>query len=405
MIKIRHVLFFLLVSLVALGLLDSPGTFDVNKWMEWLHNVETYGIVSGFKVNHEAYPPLSSSILFIVAKVSRLFQVDVFIGFKLSLAVFLLLTSIAFFIWTKNLFITTLMQLTLILNSMALGYIDIYFAPTLILSLWALKTRNLLLFTVLFSITCLIKWQPIIIAPFFLIYILNIKKKEDWKQIDFKSFMKLVLFPFLLIFAFVLYIFGSELLRALERAISDPFLSGLALNFNWVLTYLLHIFYPDTFGSLAEGHWELIMTNDLRIVALPRLIFFALYTVAFVALLKRNKTFENVILYSLAGFLAYFMFNTGVHENHLFLASILAIILFWIDRSYLSAFVIWSLIANINLFIFYGVDGKGISLSRFLGVDFTFLFSIIIVLLFVAFFAKATGKKIFVRHLTRDKYR
>jgi len=389
----QHVLLFVLVSLMALSLLRSPGASDVVVWIEWLHNTDTRGIVAGYEAGHEMYPPLSSVILFIVAKVSRLFQVDVFLGFKLSVAAFLLLTSFAFFKWTGSLLITTLLQLVLILNSTVLGYIDIYFAPALVLSLWALQARNLPLFTVLFSTACLIKWQPIIIAPFALIYILNVKGIDDWKQIDFKGLTKSVLLPLLLLLLVILSIFGLEPVRAFGRALAEDDLSGGGLNFNWVLTHLLHTFSPETFGGFIEGHWGVILTRDLRVIALPMLMFFASYAVTSVALLRREKTFENVILYSLIGYLAYFTFNTGVHENHLFVASILVAVLLWIDRNYLLTFVIWSLAANINLFIFYGVDGKGLSFSRVVGLDVAVLFSVLNVLLFIMFFAAAIRKR------------
>jgi heme/copper-type cytochrome/quinol oxidase subunit 3 len=58
------------------------------------------------------------------------------------------------------------------------------------------------------------------------------------------------------------------------------------------------------------------------------------YAVAVFAFMKREKTLTNLIRYSLAGYLAYFIFNTGVHENHLFLAAILSSILCWQDRSH-----------------------------------------------------------------------
>jgi len=391
--KTQLIFLFLLTNLAALSLLHAPGASDVGVWMEWLRNVDTYGIASGYEANHESYPPLSSVILFVVAKVSRLLQVDTFMGFKLSVAAFLLLTSLVFFKWTGSLLFTTLLQFALILNSTALGYIDVYFAPALILSLWALQRRNLLLFTVLFSTSCLIKWQPMIIAPFLLFYILNVNRMENWKQIDYKSLMKFVLLPLLLVLALVLSVFGLEPIRAFGRALVEDDLSGNALNFNWVLTHLFHTFYPHIFGDLVDGHSIVILTRDLRIVAVPQLMLFVLYAVTFVAFLRREKTFENVILYSLIGYLAYFMFNTGVHENHLFLASILAAILLWIDRSYSLTFVIWSLIANMNLFIFYGIDGRGLPFSRVVGVDFAFLFSIVNVLVFVMFFAAAIRRQ------------
>jgi hypothetical protein len=76
-----------------------------------------------------------------------------------------------------------------------------------------------------------------------------------------------------------------------------------------------------------------------------------------------------------------------VHENHLFLAAILSAVLFWEDGRYLSTFVIWSLASNVNLIVFYGISGTGLSFSRVIGVDVALLFSILNMLLFAASFS------------------
>lgn len=389
----QYLLLFALVGLIALSFLHSPGATDVSAWMRWVHNVDTHGIVSGYAANEEMYPPLSSVVLLIVAKASRLFRVDAFVGLKLSLGAFLLLTTIVFLKWTGSLPLAAMLMSALILNSMALGYIDVYFAPLLILSLWALQARKLLLFTVLFSASCLTKWQPMIIAPFALVYILDIKSLGHWKEIDFGSLIRLVLVPVLLVLAVVLSVFGFEPIRAFGLALVEDDLSGTALNFNWVLTYVLHTFYPSTFGGLEDGQATVILTHDPRVVVIPKLVFFILYAWMLVAQWRREKSFENLIFYSLMGCLAYFMFNTGVHENHLFLATILAAVLACIDRKYLPAFVIWSLVANMNLVVFYGIDGKGLPFSRVVGLDVSVLLSVLTLLLFVVFFAVAVREK------------
>jgi ABC-type transport system involved in multi-copper enzyme maturation permease subunit len=72
--------------------------------------------------------------------------------------------------------------------------------------------------------------------------------------------------------------------------------------------------------------------------------------------------------------------------------SILAAVLFWRQREHLSTFIICALAANANLFIFYGVDGKGLPISRVVGVDLAFPLSLLNVLLFFALFSMAVLK-------------
>jgi hypothetical protein len=308
-----------------------------------------------------------------------LFHIEEFGGIKLFIIIFHCLTSLIFWLWTKNIFITIILHFSLLLNSVALGYIDIFFAPTLILSIWAIKEQKLIFFTLFYSIACLTKWQPIIIAPFIVLYILNIKQVNQWKQVDFKNILLKVVFPAISLIIITLYVFGFiPILSSFKKALSHGFLSGNALNFNWILTHLLHVFYPERFGALIEGQAELIITRSLIITLVPKLLFFLFYTMTLVSFFRRNKTFETMINFSLIGNLAYFIFNTGVHENHLFLITILSIILFCLSRNYLFLMMVCIIISNINLFVFYGIDGRGLKFSRVIAhrMDIALLLSI-----------------------------
>jgi hypothetical protein len=368
----------LLLLLLTVLFLNSHGTGDVNIFTRWANTADTYGLISGFKANAD-YPPFTMVILFCALKVSRLFGVETFGAIKLSILFFLCATSFVFWIWTRDILTTAILHLSLVLNSVALGYTDIYFAPTLVLSLWALKERRLTLFTVFYSIACLTKWQPLIIAPFILLYILNINHISQWKQIEFKKFFRGVLYPMLIILAIILAIFGFvDVLTAFIGGLSNVSLSGNALNFNWIVTHLLHVFFPAQFGGLIEGQAGAIDTMLLEIILVPKLLFLGSYTITFVTFFKRDKTFENVVIFSLLGYLAYFTFNTGVHENHLFLATILAVVLFWVNRRHLHTMLIVVLMSNIDMLLFYGIDGTGLHFPRVIGktIDIALVLSI-----------------------------
>ncbi len=172
---VQATLVVILGLLVTLSLVPSPGTGDVDTWQRWAHNADVLGIASGFKANRGDYPPYTSVILLGAVRSSRLLGVGTFGAVKFSIFLFLLLTSFVFWWGTRDFWITVILHLSLLLNSVALGYIDIFFAPSLILSIWAIKERKLILFTIFYSIACLTKWQPIILAPFIGVYILDIK--------------------------------------------------------------------------------------------------------------------------------------------------------------------------------------------------------------------------------------
>jgi hypothetical protein len=102
--------------------------------------------------------------------------------------------------------------------------------------------------------------------------------------------------------------------------------------------------------------------------------------------MKEEKTFKNLLLFSIIGHLSYFIFNTGVHENHLFIASALSLILFIIDRKYLPLTITIIIADNLNLFLFFGIDGKDFPFNRVIGVDITLIFAIIYLSTFLYFF-------------------
>jgi hypothetical protein len=183
----------------------------------------------------------------------------------------------------------------------------------------------------------------------------------------------------------VVTIFGVEFLMAFRRATSNPALSGNALNFNWISTHLLHVVYPDNFGGLIEGRFSPIGT-DLRLLAIPKLIFILVYALTFLAFLRQKKTFEKLLLYALLGYLTYFTFNTGVYENHLFPATLLAACLLWLDRNHLPTFVIWSLFANLNLFLAFRLTGKESGYLHIGDINTILMSSILEVLFFSWFF-------------------
>lgn len=379
----QRVTLIILFALITLSFFYSPGTGDVKIWIKWIKVVDASGPFEGFKAIQWDYPPLVAVIMFLIAKTAHIFSIDFFTALKLALALFLAVTSLIFWIWTRNPLITAIAHFSLLWNSLMLGYIDIFFAPFLVLSLWALKESKMATFTIFYSIACLIKWQPIIIAPFILLYILNISKISELKKIDYKTLMLNVLLPISIITIITIALFKTPFLMSFASAVNELYLSGDALNFGWIFTYLIRVFYPESFGPLIEGQATYIITRTLKVTIIPKILFFIFYATTFLSFFKREKGFESLIHYSLLGFLAYFTFNTGVHENHLFVPAVLAVILFFLNREHLvtSAYIL--IMSNINLIIFFGIDGMELKFSRVIGIDITLLLSLLNVVFFL----------------------
>lgn len=377
MTHLKAIFLFLLVSAIAFGFLHSLGTGDVGIQMEWNQNVETKGIIEGFRANNDSvyppYPPLNAAMFYYLGRLSRLSGVDAVTGFKFSCFSFLILSTVIFFWWTRNGFLAVIFELSLVLSSTAHGYTDIHMTPTLLLSLWALQKKRWVPFTLLFAISCLIKWQPLIIAPILLIYILDIQRWSDWRNVDFKGIGLRIVLPAVSIFLLVLSIFGTAFITAFNKAMHHDWFSCNALNFNWIITYFLKVFRPWSFGELSGGLLKWIRTEDMRIVVGAKLLFFSSYLLTSWQFFRRQKTFANLLLFSLLAYLSYFMFNTGVHENHLYLAVLFSALLAVYSKRFLPDFFFWSIAANANLYFFYGTAGLGVPFNRVAFIDITLL--------------------------------
>ena len=373
---------------VILLTLNSPGTSDMGIWLSWADNVDRQGLVNGFAANQADYPPLTSAILLGAVRLGEQVDVRPFVAIKLSIGLFLGLTTLAFWRWTRDLRAAVWMFLALLLNSMLLAYVDIYVAPALVLALWALKEGRLGLFSLCYTAACLTKWQPLIIAPFLLVYALGRRERRPALG---ATLLGLGLPAAALLGASLLIFHWGPVWQAFKASLGHQYLSGNALNANWIQTHLIRVFSPEAFGGLAEGRADLIITGDTRYTLIPRLVF-ALFYLAGLGLFlrRREKTFAGMLTFALLGFLAYFTFNPGVHENHLFVPAILAAALaFWAPERRLEMLIV-ALMFNINMYVFYGSSGPGLEFDRviFHQVDMALPLACINVLFFLYLGAK-----------------
>jgi hypothetical protein len=374
--------------LFALVLLRSPGTEDVNQyWMRWIEGVLKYGLIEGYRLNAGDYPPGSSVILLLVARIAATCSIDVFLSFKISLVVALLCSTLCYWSWTLDATLAGLLAFSLLLNGVALGYLDTYFAPTLILSLWALQRKKTGLFSLLFSVSCLIKWQPLIIAPFLLLQATSLSKGHgnDWRAIG-GVWLRLIA-PALGVILLAVVTFGYQPIAAsLHDALNHRFLSGNALNFNWLVTYLLRALHPEEYGAIVNGIvYSIDIDSSAGWVRAIKLVFILFYLGALWRFFKMRPSFGGVIECSLAGYLSYFIFNIGVHENHLFLATILAAIAAALARDKRLRAILIIALSNLNLITFYGLTGTAFPYSPVVGIDVSLIFAGANVLLFLFF--------------------
>ena len=252
-----------------------------------------------------------------------------------------------------------------------------------IAGLFFLQRGNLNLGFLLFAISCLTKWQPLIIAPFVCLYVLGNAKQ---RAVDKSSKLQTQIIPFALAAGIVglplFLIFGWKIFDSLHRAMTyHIFLSAYGLNLSWIHTWILHLAQPEKYGALQNGVIDIFQTRDFSVIWPEKILFYLTYAILLIAFVRQRKTFERLIVYSILGYMAYFVFNTSVHENHLFLVCCLGWILAFIDSGQLVRCINLSIAANANLFLFYGVFGQRLN-PVIAGLDITILFAVANICLF-----------------------
>ena len=376
----------LLINLVAVSFLFSPGTGDVSIWFRWMKEITSRGLVDGFSHTGTDYPPFAFFVLGGVVWIGQTFAVSQFVVLKCSLLFFLFATAACFYAFSRNLLLTAALEASVLVSSMGLGYLDILFAPFLIGGLFLLRQRHFNVGLLCYAASCMFKWQPLIIAPFVCLYIFSALREQPASRSRVTAQITPFLVSGLLIVLPAIAIFGiPALFDSFKRALTyHRFLSGYALNLPWIETWLLHLLAPGKYEFLAKEGIGLILIYDPLIIWPNKILFYTSYAAIWFAFARQTKTFERLIIYSLLGYFAYFCFNTGVHENHLFLIGCLSWLLVLIEPTQLTRMVTLAIAANVNLILFYGAFGQRVN-PVIAGVDITLLFAMVNLWLFAEF--------------------
>lgn len=366
--------------LLAAVFLNAPGSSDMDIWMAWQRRVLRFGLVEGYERQAADYPPLSFVLLWLSGKLSGAVDITMRLGIKLFLFVFLLATVAVVHAWRREAKLTAALLWLAVPSSVALGYLDVWYAPLLLGAVWALSAGRTSLGVLLFACACAVKWQPLVLAPFLLVHLVR------HGHLASAGKAARVLAPSLALVAGCLVVFGPEVFRAFGRALLHPNLSAQALNFHWVVTYLLRVLHPEAFGDLWDGVvWRLRPGSAVALWAM-RLPFVVFYLSTLWVFARRARPVEELLSLSFVGYVSYFIFATGVHENHLFPACLIALALAGLQPGRLGAYLLWTTVANINIYFYYGVDGVEPTWRRVLGIDLSVLLAAANVLFFLVLF-------------------
>jgi hypothetical protein len=326
---------FVVVVLLQTIFLHSPGTVDVNNHLRWMNAAWTDGL-NGYRAVKD-YPPLSFLILYALTFTAHAFDLNDFVTYKIFIVLFCTATFILAAFSTRDLLVSVSIFMLCFISGVLLGYIDVFYAPFLILSLHFFRRNRVFLTCLLLLVASLTKWQPLIIAPFVIVYFSRTKLAN----------LFLTSIPLIFLVGLVLFVFGSEPIRTFNAALSHERLSGSALNNLWLYAVLLDITPKTSITNL--GKTAVLAPYSFKIA------FFVLY-LYFLVLTYRRANVEDTVYYSVICFFGYYLFNYGVHENHLFVPAIVA--LMFINNSKKKFFYSYvAFMAVINMVVMYGFFG------------------------------------------------
>jgi len=356
-----------LASLLLLALLLAalPGTTDVNVWKMWVDALNRLGFVQGFTEGegHILQPPLGMLLLMLAHNVAPWLRLPDHIwpaagltSFDLSLWLALVASMMAVFHMTRNAWLAVVIVAAFLLNGVVYGYFDIYCVPFWLLGMHAITEDKVGRAAFLMLVAVLIKWQFLVFVPFVGLYFLRglFQSPMEFRTIARRAMPYL---PAVLLLAATLLLLGRGSMLSLARGAAHDTLSGYAMNLGWILTWAMHVVWPDSYGPLQDGYIEVIRTRDTRVLGLLKVLFYSSFALALWRQWRAPSTPENLWRFMLAGYLAYFLFNKGAHENHLVPTMLVAGYMAWREAKWIPVAIVFVAFTNLNMFFFYGLDG------------------------------------------------
>lgn len=149
-----------------------------------------------------------------------------------------------------------------------------------------------------------------------------------------------------------------DITYAFQKALDRDYLSANALNLNWLITAYLKITNPEIYGIAKNGIITWIKISG-EIKDNLKLLFWAIYLSTIISYIFSKSDYETFLKFAGFGSMAYFTFNFGVHENHMYLAVLIYSLLVLINPSHLRDYIYIITSNNINLYLFYGFHGIG----------------------------------------------
>lgn len=363
--------------IACLWLFPSAGTGDVGLYTGIMESFRANGIQQLFSCIKEAcpghlwnYPPLYLHILFFSQLIGGSLLTN-FLLLKTVIALFytVSIAIVGYFAFSirpihthpsREILRGVFLGLTgasILINTHGLGYIDIFTYPFIILAFLLMAKHKYFLSGAFFACGFLIKWIPVIMLPLFILHVL----RQDKKGLLY--FLMGVALPVITTgwSSWGIH-FISDYMRSVSVSTQDAYFAA-APTLPWLWTMI----FPHITNGLPDNLF--IFLDDTTRTA-PVLFIYRAFKFAFLGYYlwviyeffistAAKQTIRPLLLASTYTYIGYFFITSGVHENHLMMGVLCALLLAiltpkdkynWLYRSV-------DFISAGSMILFYGFSG------------------------------------------------
>ncbi len=380
----KSVLYLILILLAGLvvRLLVSPyythGN-DMGLWKYWANDISMQGFHNYFEKTWTDYLPFYFYILFILGKISLVFNINNDLLFKMPGILADLGTSLVIYLLLKKYQIKNSLLYTslfifnpaIFANSSMWGQVDGLGVFLIILALYFFMNKKVILMGVSLSAALLFKPLYLIALPIFLLGLFKINRNKIPTFIfSLTIFTFLIAAPFAGNILFTPHLIFDRYFASINQynyASVNAFNFWSALGQNWVSDKL-------TFFNIPYNIWGLLIFGNLFLMILVNL-FLKKFT-------DQRKTLRILAITITLSFLCIFTFATKVHERHMLTALPFLVLLIGRNAFFNASYFFLSVLYLINLYFGYKYLYEGFIFTN----DIVRMISTIVVLTCVGLF-------------------
>jgi hypothetical protein len=276
----------------------------------------------------------------------------------------------------------------------ALGYTDAQAAVPIVLALIAALANRPILVGILTAVGVLTKPQGVFVVPLLAVLLIRRADAPGWRGL-WRAAAAGTLTTLVILVPFIIRGSVPNMLQGMGRVFSQDMLSAQAANLGWIGTWLLRVGY-----GIPDLGWHRALTMKIGVLGITRVMELGYPNARVIGTILTSSSLVWVVWRAWQGvsrpaaaalaawsIWAYFLFNTQVHENHLYSAIPLLALAAGESKVFRPAFYWVSGIVTMNEYLFYGFgyDYPSLIDRRWTFVDATVVLSVINVCVFVWF--------------------